>query len=183
VTNCVLPNLIHRDTSNTLHTSTESQNSNPTIPAATPAMTVVPSFLVADSPAFHPVALSLDLCRQEYESWFGWLDTNSAECSNPTYSSDGTTINTGDYVSECDAFGLICAYVKCCNICIEEGIAYGTCLMTPLQCGGNQCSSSHYSDSVSAASNALVVTIFFVASLVGFGTYARLYVISCMTFW
>ncbi|KAI2493566.1 hypothetical protein MHU86_20959 [Fragilaria crotonensis] len=109
-----------------------------------------------------PVAVSLQVCVQEDERLTACAATVTDAC-NPSCAS--IVENSNGDMSECEALGLICAVIQCCNVCVEETNAYGVCLMDLMQCGDTQCSSS------SAESNAIAVTIVFFASMVGFGMW------------
>ena len=109
-----------------------------------------------------PVAVSLLVCVQEDERLTACAATVTDAC-NPSCAS--IVENSNGDMSECEALGLICAVIQCCNVCVEETNAYGVCLMNVMQCGDTQCSSS------SAESNAIAVTIVFIASMVGFGMW------------
>ena len=107
-----------------------------------------------------PVAESLQVCVQEDERLAACLNTVPDTC-NP---SCGNIVEPNYGVaSACESIGLICAVIQCCNVCVQETNAYGICLMDTFQCGDNQCNSS------SPETNAIAVTIVFLASMVGWG--------------
>jgi hypothetical protein len=163
-----------------------------------------PSFPVGSAFSFPPsdsappppavTTTTTGICFDEHKSWVACLTRGNLALCDPLCATSSsmdngmfdttTAIDKGGGaggVLECNTYGQICAFVKCCNACVTEGLDYGTCMRTSnvLQCSDdddNKCTSSTSgsSSSTSYFTTSNVTTVCLVTMIMtfvaGFGT-------------